>query len=68
MANKKKTSSIGSNIIGFRPTKRQEFEIQNISNYLGMTKSKLIRIVLTEFIDRFYDTLEKGKNERTKHP
>ena len=59
-----KKRTIGTKIIGFRPTIRQEFELENISTYLGTTKSKLIRLVLTEFIDRFYDTLE---DERAKH-
>ena len=51
MGNKK------SKIIGFRPTPRQLFELENICRELKIKKSVLIRFILEDFIDKF----EKSK-------
>ncbi len=42
-----------SKIIGFRPTPRQAFELDNICRELKMKKSALIRFVLEDFIERY---------------
>lgn len=46
-----------SKIIGFRPTVRQAFELENICNELGVKKSALIRYMLEDFINKY----EKAK-------
>ena len=46
-----------SKIIGFRPTFRQAFELDNICKELGVKKSALIRYVLEDFINKY----EKAK-------
>lgn len=51
MGNKK------SKIIGFRPTPRQLFELENICRDLQIKKSALIRFILEDFIDKY----EKSK-------
>lgn len=49
-----------SKIIGFRPTARQAFELDNICKELHTTKSKIIRFLLEDFIDKY--TAQNGKN------
>ena len=44
-------------IIGFRPTPRQYFELENICRELQVKKSVLIRFILEDFIDKY----EKSK-------
>ena len=46
-----------SKIIGFRPTPRQAFELDNICAELNIKKSALIRFILEDFIDKY----EKSK-------
>ena len=46
-----------SKIIGFRPTARQQFELENICSELKIRKSALIRFLIEDFIDKF----EKAK-------
>lgn len=46
-----------SKIIGFRPTPRQAFELDNICSELKIKKSALIRYLLENFIDKY----EKAK-------
>ncbi len=46
-----------SKIIGFRPTARQLFELENICQELKIKKSVLIRFLIEEFINKF----EKSK-------
>lgn len=46
-----------SKIIGFRPTPRQAFELDNICKELDIKKSVLIRYILEDFIDKY----EKAK-------
>ena len=46
-----------SKIIGFRPTPRSAFELDNICEELKMKKSTLIRFILEDFIDKY----EKSK-------
>ena len=46
-----------SKIIGFRPTPRQAFELDNICSELKIKKSTLIRYILEDFIDKY----EKAK-------
>lgn len=50
-------SSKKSKIIGFRPTPRQAFELENICRELKVKKSSLIRYILEYFIDKY----EKSK-------
>ena len=42
-----------SKIIGFRPTPRQLFELENICSELKIQKSKLIRFILEDFINKY---------------
>ena len=42
-----------SKIIGFRPTARQAFELDNICRELGVRKSSLIRYILEDFINKY---------------
>ena len=42
-----------SKIIGFRPTPRQYFEMENICSELQITKSQLIRFLLEDFINKY---------------
>ena len=42
-----------SKIIGFRPTPRQAFELDNICSELKIKKSALIRYLLENFIDKY---------------
>ena len=46
-----------SKIIGFRPTPRQLFELENICRDLQIKKSVLIRFILEDFINKY----EKSK-------
>ena len=46
-----------SKIIGFRPTARQQFELDNICSELKIRKSALIRFLIEDFIDKY----EKAK-------
>ena len=46
-----------SKIIGFRPTPRQAFELDNICAELNIKKSALIRFILEDFINKY----EKSK-------
>ena len=45
-----------SKIIGFRPTPRQAFELDNICSELKIKKSALIRYLLENFIDKYEST------------
>lgn len=47
-----------SKIIGFRPTPRQLFELDNICAELQVKKSALIRFLLEDFINKY----EKSKD------
>ena len=47
-----------SKIIGFRPTPRQLFELDNICKEMQVKKSVLIRFLLEDFIDKY----EKSKD------
>ena len=42
-----------SKIIGFRPTARQAFELDNICAELKCKKSTLIRYILEDFINNY---------------
>ena len=46
-----------SKIVGFRPTPRQYFEMENICSELQIKKSALIRFLLDDFIEKY----EKSK-------
>ena len=47
-----------SKIIGFRPTPRQHFEMENICKELKITKSILLRFILEDFIDKYHKAKE----------
>lgn len=53
MENKNISISKKSKIIGFRPTARQLFEMDNICQELQITRSTLIRFILEDFIDKY---------------
>lgn len=46
-----------------RLTPRQYFELNNISEVEGLSKANLMRCVLQDFIDRYYDYKEE-QNEK----